>query len=200
MHLFGAEIEVDSTRSAQSLIFELVAKTGSSPGWLSVSCSVPTLQGSGLIAILPAFRAQQPPTYTIEGRTIASSRIIRDVGYSLEYDIIFKATSDSGGHDVCSKVLDIVDIGEPYIYCNGDDERLSSSDYMRYEWFAFKLVSANLAPSWQFVKNSPRSAFIAHTSSCLLKQIGMYTRFYAEGLEANYLNCNREKAQANTRN
>ena len=126
MHLFGAEIEVDYTRSLKSLIFEL-AKTASSPGWLNLFCHVPTLQGSGLIPMLPAFRLQQAPTYTLEGLTTASSRIIRDDGYCSKYDIIFKDTSESHGHYVCAKLLSIIDKGEPYIYCDGDDERFLSS-------------------------------------------------------------------------
>lgn len=86
-----------------------------------------TLRGSRLILILPSFRPQQTPAYTLKELTTASSRIIRDDEYCSKYDIVSKDTSEFNGHHLWAKLVGIIDKGEPYIYCGGDDERFPSS-------------------------------------------------------------------------
>jgi ankyrin repeat protein len=107
MHLLGASIDVDYTRSLKEIMFELIEKTRSTPAWMVIGYEIPVYPESGLIPILPTFTPNSNPTYLINGKTRPASEFICSGFFCDRFDIVIKSTSIVDGHLICAMIMDV---------------------------------------------------------------------------------------------
>jgi Heterokaryon incompatibility protein (HET) len=108
LHLLGADIQVDYSRSQQDLIFELAAKTEALPAWLTIGEDIPINPKSGLLAELPIFMGNTGlPKYQIQGKDLPTAEFIAEA-YVTKFHMEIKFSSPTDGHLVCAPFLRLI--------------------------------------------------------------------------------------------
>jgi ankyrin repeat protein len=108
MHLLGAHIDVDYSRSVEELIFELVDKTRFAPAWLTIGYHIPVRPDSGLIPLYPDFLPHLEPTFSFGETVVPASEIVCEKEFFCStFDIDIKHSSVTDGHLICAIILDI---------------------------------------------------------------------------------------------
>ena len=109
MHVLGAQIEVDYSRTLEDLIMELARKSTSLPSWLDIGDDIPFDARYGLVPAIPSHVPNSTPVYGKGLETIPVYRYVTRDNYISKFSIKVLTPQNSlwDGDIVCAEIFEV---------------------------------------------------------------------------------------------